>query len=131
MIAQICSWGSEMGLTICLAVQLIPWSGYGLSYLGVSNMCVTISDVPAPLATKIYYSQRNHHLRRAICHMFFEEPSKESSSEVSNLEALQVNVAPAQTSSPGNFNQEQVANQQVNVGHSFISGYIYVDNYEF
>ncbi|KAL6517199.1 hypothetical protein OROHE_017905 [Orobanche hederae] len=52
------------------------------------NLCKTAAEVrpyvPAPLATKIYYSQRNH-LRRAISHMFFEESSR----DVSNLEVLQ------------------------------------------
>ncbi|KAI3469447.1 hypothetical protein Pfo_026110 [Paulownia fortunei] len=83
---------------------------------GTKNLCKSAAEVlpfvPAPLATKIYYSQRNHHLRRAICHMFFEEPSKELGSEVSNLEVLQVNAVPQQTSSPCNFYHEQVANQQ-------------------
>lgn len=47
--------------------------------------------------------------------MFFEEPSKESSSEVSNLEALQENAVPTQTPSSCNFYHEQIANQQVNI----------------
>ncbi|KAL3812792.1 hypothetical protein ACJIZ3_014060 [Penstemon smallii] len=67
--------------------------------------------VPAPLATKIYYSQRNNHLRRAIRHMFFEESSKDSCSDASHMEVVQVNAVPAQTSSPSIFNHEQV-NQQ-------------------
>ncbi|KAL0283298.1 UNVERIFIED_CONTAM: hypothetical protein Sradi_7234300 [Sesamum radiatum] len=83
---------------------------------GTKNFCKPAADIlpyaPAPLATKVYYSQRNHHLRRAISYMFFEEPSKESSSEVSNLEILQVNAVPQQTSSPSNCYHEQVANQQ-------------------
>ncbi|KAK6130476.1 hypothetical protein DH2020_035790 [Rehmannia glutinosa] len=84
---------------------------------GTKNLCKTAAevrpsvlslDVPAPLATKIYYSQRSHHLRSAISHMFFEEPSK----EVSNIEVLQVNAVPTQTPDPCNFYNEQVANQQ-------------------
>lgn len=90
-------------------------------------LCVNISDVPAPLATKTYYSQRNHHLRSAISRMFFEEPGKEASNEVPCLEDLQVNAAPGQTSSPGVFRQERVACQQVTNVHSFILAYIYVD----
>ncbi|PIN16044.1 hypothetical protein CDL12_11313 [Handroanthus impetiginosus] len=83
---------------------------------GNKNLCKTAAEVlpyiPAPLATKIYYSQGNHHLRTAICHMFFEESNKDLRSEVSNLEALQVNAAPTQTSSPSNVFHEQVGNQQ-------------------
>ncbi|KAK6117330.1 hypothetical protein DH2020_048921 [Rehmannia glutinosa] len=79
---------------------------------GTKNLCKTAAEVrpyvPAPLATKIYYSQRSHHLRSAIRHMFFEEPSK----EVSNIEVLQVNAVPTQTPDPCNFYNEQVANQQ-------------------
>ncbi|KAL6532269.1 hypothetical protein OROGR_014239 [Orobanche gracilis] len=72
------------------------------------NLCKTAAeDVPSPIATKIYYSQRNY-LRRAISDMFFEE----SSSDVSNLEVLQVNEVPIQTSSPSNFYHEQVANHR-------------------
>lgn len=82
----------------------------------IKNLCKTSAEVfpyvPAPLATKTYYSQRNHHLRSAISRMFFEEPGKESSNEVPCLEDLQVNVAPGQTSSPGVFRQERVACQQ-------------------
>ncbi|XP_011090857.1 uncharacterized protein LOC105171438 isoform X2 [Sesamum indicum] len=83
---------------------------------GTKNFCKPAADIlpyaPAPLATKVYYSQRNHHLRRAISYMFFEETSKESSCEVSNLEILQANAVPQQTSSPSNCYHEQVANQQ-------------------
>ncbi|KAG8370054.1 hypothetical protein BUALT_Bualt14G0077700 [Buddleja alternifolia] len=81
---------------------------------GTKNLCTSgevLPYAPAPLASKIYYSQRNHNLRRAIRHMFYEE-WKESSTEVSKLEALQVNAVPTQTPSPSIFHQEQVANQQ-------------------
>lgn len=90
-------------------------------------MVLTIPDVPAPLATKIYYSQRNHNLRRAICHMFFEGSKKESSSESPNVDAFQVNATPARTSSPGNIFHDQVANQQVTLCHSLIFG-LYVES---
>ncbi|KAL8047742.1 hypothetical protein ABFX02_07G020300 [Erythranthe guttata] len=57
------------------------------------NLCKTTAKIlphdPAPIATKIYYSQRNYNLRRAIRRMFFEEPRKESSSEVSYSETVQ------------------------------------------
>ncbi|XP_042064476.1 uncharacterized protein LOC121808143 isoform X2 [Salvia splendens] len=68
--------------------------------------------VPAPLATKIYYSQRNHNLRRAISRMFFEEPDKEFSNEVPSSEEYQVNVALGKTSCLETFCHEQVARHQ-------------------
>ncbi|XP_057771939.1 uncharacterized protein LOC130991638 isoform X2 [Salvia miltiorrhiza] len=83
---------------------------------GTENFCKSAAEVlpyvPAPLATKIYYSQRNHNLRRAITRMFFEEPDKEFCNEVPSLEDYQVNAALGQTSSPGTFCHEQVARQQ-------------------
>ncbi|CAA0839926.1 Unknown protein, partial [Striga hermonthica] len=79
---------------------------------GTKNLCKTAAEVrpyvPAPLATKMYYSQRNHHLRRAISHMFFGEPSK----EVSIVEVPQANAGPTQTSAPSNFYHEQGTNEQ-------------------
>ncbi|PNY08880.1 hypothetical protein L195_g005417 [Trifolium pratense] len=38
---------------------------------------VMTNDFPAPLATKIYYSQRTNRLRAAIRHMYFENLSEE------------------------------------------------------
>ncbi|KAL3648888.1 hypothetical protein CASFOL_005291 [Castilleja foliolosa] len=82
------------------------------SNIGPKNLYKTAAEVcpyvPAPLATKIYYSQRNQHLRRAISHMFFNEPSK----DLSGFEVLQVNEGTAQTSAPSNFYHEQIANPQ-------------------
>ncbi|GFP81898.1 hypothetical protein PHJA_000333100 [Phtheirospermum japonicum] len=83
------------------------------------NLCMTAAEVPpyvpAPLATKIYYSQRNQHLRRAISHMFFDEPSK----EVLDFEVLQVNADPTQTPAPSNFYHEQFANPQAQRDESY------------
>ncbi|XP_047946744.1 uncharacterized protein LOC125193070 isoform X2 [Salvia hispanica] len=83
---------------------------------GTQNLCKPAAEVlpyvPAPLATKIYYSQRNHNLRRAISHMFFEEPDKQLSNEVPSSEDYQVNATLGQTSYPGTFCNEQVAPQQ-------------------
>ncbi|KAL1548513.1 hypothetical protein AAHA92_16734 [Salvia divinorum] len=83
---------------------------------GTQNLCKPAAEVhpyvPAPLATKIYYSQRNHNLRRAISRMFFEEPDRQLSNEVPSSEDYQVNAALGQTSYPGTFCNEQVARQQ-------------------
>ncbi|KAI5447431.1 uncharacterized protein LOC127079173 isoform X1 [Lathyrus oleraceus] len=40
------------------------------------------NDFPAPLATKIYYSQRTNRLRAAIRHMYFESLSEEVRADV-------------------------------------------------
>lgn len=42
------------------------------------NLCVLIEiDFPAPLATKMYYSQRNNRLRAALRDLYFQESSNE------------------------------------------------------
>ncbi|KAL2470313.1 Uncharacterized protein Adt_38449 [Abeliophyllum distichum] len=69
-------------------------------------------DVPAPLATKMYYSQRNHYLRRVISHMYYAESRKEHSSEFLTSEVLRVNSEQTQTSSPSYLYNGQVENQQ-------------------
>lgn len=71
--------------------------------------------IPVPLATKIYYSQRNHDLRRAIRDMFYDEPSNVAYYDASNSELVQANVIAAQTSSNSSFDHEQDVNQQVSV----------------
>ncbi|KAE9594622.1 hypothetical protein Lalb_Chr18g0055751 [Lupinus albus] len=43
----------------------------------VHEQHVTNNDYPAPLATKIYYSQRNNRLRAAIRHLYFQELSED------------------------------------------------------
>ncbi|KAL8515538.1 hypothetical protein ACS0TY_014284 [Phlomoides rotata] len=108
--------GCSKGVTKCSSKPLKRIAAESPPNPGTKNLCKTTSEVipyvPAPLATKIYYSQRNQSLRRAICHMFFEESNKESNSEAPDLEAFQVNATPAHTSSPGNIFHDQVANQQ-------------------
>ncbi|XP_042054959.1 uncharacterized protein LOC121799613 isoform X2 [Salvia splendens] len=83
---------------------------------GTQNLCKPAAEVlpyvPAPLTTKIYYSQRNHNLRRAISHMFFEEPDKQLSNDVPSSEDYQVNATLGQTSYRRTFCNEQVAHQQ-------------------
>ncbi|XP_022849248.1 uncharacterized protein LOC111371471 isoform X2 [Olea europaea var. sylvestris] len=69
-------------------------------------------DVPAPIATKMYYSQRNHYLRSIISHMFYAESRKEQSSEYFTSEGLQVNSEQTQPSSPSYLYRGKVKNQQ-------------------
>ncbi|XP_051127557.1 uncharacterized protein LOC127249008 [Andrographis paniculata] len=101
-----CNVNCSEDATKCLSKTLKRVATESPSNPGTTNMYP-----PAPLATKVYYSQTNHRLRRAICHMFFEESSKESSNEVSNFGMLQ-NAVPTQTSTPSNFCHEQAENQQ-------------------
>ncbi|KAK4283558.1 hypothetical protein QN277_000496 [Acacia crassicarpa] len=44
----------------------------------VQEQHLTKRDIPAPLATKMYYSQRNNRLRAALRHLYFQESSNES-----------------------------------------------------
>ncbi|XP_022873419.1 uncharacterized protein LOC111392329 isoform X4 [Olea europaea var. sylvestris] len=82
----------------------------------VKAPCITPEDVlqyvPAPLATKMYYSQRNHYLRRVISHMYYAESRKEQSGEFITSEEFQVNSEQKQTSSPSYLNHGQVENPQ-------------------
>ncbi|XP_073122076.1 uncharacterized protein [Henckelia pumila] len=53
------------------------------------KFCMTTAGelpyVPAPLATKVFYSQRSHHLRRAIRFMYYEGSNKECSEREPNF----------------------------------------------
>lgn len=63
-----------------------------LCYLFWTNVCYNnddetgMSSVPAPLATKIYYSQRNQRLRSAISHMYYRSSYTQHDNGLSNME---------------------------------------------
>ncbi|KAF8392536.1 hypothetical protein HHK36_022881 [Tetracentron sinense] len=66
-------------------------------------------DVPLPLATKMYYCQRNHRLRSALNHLYYEASTKEQCSDSRSPEVLQGNVMlPSQASSLKNLSHEQM-----------------------
>ncbi|XP_058210046.1 uncharacterized protein LOC131322657 isoform X4 [Rhododendron vialii] len=78
--------------------------------------CLLGKDVPAPLATKMFYSQRNHRLRSALTYLYYGE-STEYSGDLVNLKSLegiamplnslQDNAMPLQVLSPQNIPHEQ------------------------
>ncbi|KAI8561549.1 hypothetical protein RHMOL_Rhmol04G0348800 [Rhododendron molle] len=78
--------------------------------------CLRGKDVPAPLATKMFYSQRNHRLRSALTYLYYGESTEHSGDFVNlkslegiamPLNSLQDNAMPLQVLSPQNFSHEQ------------------------
>ncbi|KAL8161941.1 hypothetical protein V2J09_013430 [Rumex salicifolius] len=63
-----------------LAADMVQ-SSEGLATEG--DICNVSRNVPAPLATKIYYSQRNNHLRAALSYMYHEGATGHCSDEAS------------------------------------------------
>ncbi|KAJ7980208.1 Sgf11 (Transcriptional regulation protein) protein [Quillaja saponaria] len=55
-------------------------------------------DFPVPLATKIYYSQRNSRLRSALGHLYFQASSKEECADVSSSNLLNESATAFQAS---------------------------------
>lgn len=70
----------------------------------------TKSGVPVPLATKMYYSQRNHRLRSAVSHLYFAASNQEHISDLVNPKVLQ-GCMMRQASSPKILSNEQGDNQ--------------------
>nr|XP_004503940.1 uncharacterized protein LOC101491263 isoform X2 [Cicer arietinum] len=69
---------------------------------------VTKNDFPAPLATKIYYSQRTNRLRAALRHMYFENLSEELCTDVAGPKTSHEEMVPFQDSSQGDPSFEQM-----------------------
>lgn len=69
-------------------------------------------DAPAPLATKIYYSQRNNRLRSALCHIYHESvaSSKELCSSVVNSEFSNGSAYQSQTLTQKVMSSQQIYN---------------------
>lgn len=90
-------------------------------FSSLSIFWLTKSGAPVPLATKVYYSQRNHRFRSAISHLYFAASNEEHSSDLVRLKVLQGNMAP-QLSLPKNFSHEQMDSQlEKRVCHSSFS----------
>lgn len=66
------------------------------------------SDIPAPLATKVYYSQRNNHLRAAIGHLYHMSSSDSQCINVSSPEVSQEGMMYLHASSVKGSSHEQV-----------------------
>ncbi|XP_057959442.1 uncharacterized protein LOC131151944 isoform X3 [Malania oleifera] len=96
-----------------IAVEGLPTSDVLEAACGVTkNTCISRPEaainVPAPLATKIYYSQRNHRFRSAIGHLFNEASAKEHCSDLASSKGLQGIMMPSQASSSKELSLEQV-----------------------
>jgi hypothetical protein len=97
---------------LCVIVlESCPETFFSLSYLdfGVvsgfrvcdNDYCDVIqSDIPVPLATKMYYSQRNNRHRSALTHLYCEASTKEHCSDMVSSKISQENMIPSQSSSP-------------------------------
>ncbi|KAL9659112.1 hypothetical protein QQ045_018684 [Rhodiola kirilowii] len=59
--------------------------------------CGLLNDIPAPLATKMYYSQQSNHLRSALALMFHKVSEIRSSSDVVSTEAVEGNLTSPDT----------------------------------
>lgn len=76
------------------------------------------TNVPAPLATKMFYSQRNQRLRSALTYLYYGESSKEQYGDLVKLTSMegnsmplnsvQENAVPLQVLSPTNIPHEQI-----------------------
>lgn len=78
-----------------------------------NNYDALISDVPIPLATKIYYSQRTNRLRSALGHLYHNVPNKECSSEFVHERELQANLVTTLTPSPNSFSPNQISDDRL------------------
>ncbi|XP_058723869.1 uncharacterized protein LOC131595526 isoform X1 [Vicia villosa] len=76
------------------------------------------NDFPAPLATKIYYSQRTNRLRAAIRHMYFENLSEEVCADVECPKTSHGEMVALQGSSQVDPSFEQIDNMVNNESHS-------------
>ncbi|GMI64599.1 hypothetical protein HRI_000129200 [Hibiscus trionum] len=72
--------------------------------------CQLTKDPPAPLSTKMYYSQRNSRLRLALSHQYFITPTKELCNDKANRQVPQQSTTMLQDSSQGVSPLEQVDN---------------------
>ncbi|KAH0728188.1 hypothetical protein KY284_004053 [Solanum tuberosum] len=78
----------------------------------VQNFCPKAEDVPHPLATKIYYSQRVVRLRSALSYMYHEASCNDSGNEFACPKVLKSNVMPADILCHSNNSHIQINYQQ-------------------
>lgn len=74
----------------------------------VPERCLQARDVPVPLATKIYYSQRNNRLKSKFKHMYQEASIKELCNDVVIPQVSKQNSMPLQGLSQGVSSRKQV-----------------------
>ncbi|KAK4379974.1 hypothetical protein RND71_001836 [Anisodus tanguticus] len=86
----------------------------------VQKLCSKAEDVPHPLATKMYCSQRQLHLRSALSHLYHESSCNDSGSEFACPKVLKSNVMPADILCHSNNSHMQINYQQEKArDHSF------------
>ncbi|XP_062176227.1 uncharacterized protein LOC133881304 isoform X2 [Alnus glutinosa] len=71
-----------------------------LDDLEMASGVTKITNIPVPLATKMYYSQRNNRHRSAVTHLYCEASTKEHCSDMVSSKISQENMIPSQSSSP-------------------------------
>ncbi|XP_022740770.1 uncharacterized protein LOC111292580 isoform X3 [Durio zibethinus] len=76
----------------------------------VHEHCLLTKDIPIPLSSKIYYSQRSSRLRTALSHQYFVTSAKELCSDFISRQESQQNTILSQASSQGDCPLEQVDN---------------------
>ncbi|KDO75045.1 hypothetical protein CISIN_1g019394mg [Citrus sinensis] len=74
----------------------------------VQQCCLHEQDVPAPLATKIYYSQRNNRLKSALTRQFYGASVKELDKDVVIPDVPNNNTMSLEALSHGGSSREQV-----------------------
>lgn len=72
----------------------------------VCKHCLPPEDAPFPLATKIYYSQRNHRFKSAFSHLFYTALPNELGSNLVHMKGVQGGIMPSHGSSQEDFSQE-------------------------
>ncbi|XVF28419.1 hypothetical protein REPUB_Repub15cG0027800 [Reevesia pubescens] len=72
--------------------------------------CPLRKDLPVPLKTKMYYSQRNNHLRLALSHQYFVSSTKELCADMVSQQASPESMMLLQASSQGVCPLKQVDN---------------------
>ncbi|KAK7857745.1 hypothetical protein CFP56_015921 [Quercus suber] len=75
-------------------------------------------DIPVPLATKIYYSQRNNRLRSALNHLYCEASTKKLCSDMPSSKTIQENTMPLEVSSPRDSSAETMGDKLNRKGHT-------------
>ncbi|KAK4586861.1 hypothetical protein RGQ29_023863 [Quercus rubra] len=84
----------------------------------IHQSCLPTKDIPVPLATKIYYSQRNNRLRSALNHLYCEASTKKLCSDMPSSKTIQENTMPLQVSSPRDSSAETMGDKLNRKGHT-------------
>ncbi|XP_052190794.1 uncharacterized protein LOC127800296 isoform X2 [Diospyros lotus] len=94
------SSGTTEKTSICVSGYQTPGQAH--------DCCLLSKDVPAPLATKMFYSQRNQRLRSALAYLYCEASSLKRSDDLVTPNSLQGNAMLVQISSPKNISHEEI-----------------------